>query len=228
MDKKLYGATLEDRLLMLELFAAQRMGTSVAFSSHGLFLDKALALRKVYPHGSELYFVVGFDTIVRLFDPRYYEDRDDALDSLFSMSHFLVGNRGGEDEVSVQNLLNIPRNRKYAGYIETIRISPRAAAISSTEIREKKERNEELGSTAPHVIVRFIDETALFRPPKASEPDGTGIRPDRYQTRCNIMGLLNSAGLPEQEDMHVGRMVNAVMKGEKPMEVVKRFLTGLH
>ena len=44
----------------------------VGIIKHARFIDKATALRKAYPEGGELAFLTGFDTLVRLFDPKYY------------------------------------------------------------------------------------------------------------------------------------------------------------
>lgn len=224
IDKELYGATLEDRLLMLELFAWARRGISVAFSSHGLFIDKVRALRKIYPKKTELLFIVGYDTLVRLFDPRYYERRDEALKSLFAESRFLVGNRGGSGEASVRELLSAPGNKRFKGYVEFIEISDWAARLSSTEVREKVERGEEIRRLAPVEIEGFIRQTGLYA---GAGKIGAGAAGNRYDARCDILRRLFMADLPDEAEFHLGGMVAEVMEGEDALVVVEKFLMGL-
>jgi nicotinamide-nucleotide adenylyltransferase len=227
IDKELYGASLEDRLIMLELFARDDERISVGFSSHGLFVDKARAFRKIFPVGVELYFIVGYDTLVRLFDPVYYGNRDEALDNLFSISRFLVANRGESDEDSLNELLSIPRNRRYRDFLEPIRISEGAAAISSTEVRETIGRKGEFGRLVPPPVEYFIRETGLY----AAEKEGAEARRNspvsRYEVRSDIMKALFSADVPEGEDLQVGKMVEAVLRGEDKGKVIERFLNRL-
>ena len=76
-------ASFGDRLAMMLQFAedihsvARGTGLSilpveVGVIKHARFLDKAIALRKAYPEGGEMVFLTGFDTLIRLFDPKYY------------------------------------------------------------------------------------------------------------------------------------------------------------
>ena len=68
IDKGIFGASLEDRLLVLLLFFDSDDEISIALSSHGLFLDKARALENEYPPATKIVFLVGYDTIVRILD----------------------------------------------------------------------------------------------------------------------------------------------------------------
>ena len=76
-------ASFGDRLAMMLQFAgdihsaARDTGLSilpveVGVIKHARFLDKAIALRKAYPEAGEIVFLTGFDTLIRLFDPKYY------------------------------------------------------------------------------------------------------------------------------------------------------------
>ena len=225
IDKELYGATLEDRLLMLELMAQSRKNTSVAFSSHGLFVEKADALEKVFPRGLELHFIIGYDTLVRLFDARYYINRDESLENLFSKSRFLVGNRGRDDGASVEELLSAPRNERFKKFVEPISISDRAAALSSTEMREKVERGEGIRGLVPPEVENFIRETGLYTSPEKKRSEGVAVpSKNRYHIRRDVMQHLISKGIPEGKDLHAGEMVNEVMKGEDIGPVVTKFL----
>jgi nicotinamide-nucleotide adenylyltransferase len=62
------------RLDMMELFA-QDVGcdkTSIGLTSHAKFIDKFTCLKKRYPSASRIVFLTGFDTFMRIIDPRYY------------------------------------------------------------------------------------------------------------------------------------------------------------
>lgn len=86
-------APFDDRLAMMLLLAADisalsfpstpaRATVDIALTKHARFLDKAAALRSEYPGARELVFLTGFDTLVRIFDPRYYPEAGHRLDGL--------------------------------------------------------------------------------------------------------------------------------------------------
>ena len=93
VDKAVEGFPLEYRLELLARFIETRAAYSIAVCSHGRFVDKAEAIRPHYPSGTRLVFLVGFDTLIRLFDAKYYPDPSNALSRLFSGSEFIVANR---------------------------------------------------------------------------------------------------------------------------------------
>lgn len=122
MDKVVFGASLEDRLLMLRLFARPFASYRIALSSHGLFLDKLRVLRQLYPSSStSFYFIVGYDTLVRVLDPKYYADREAALGELFRGSCFLVANRAelapqhchDLEGIAIESAPSISKDRPY-------------------------------------------------------------------------------------------------------------------
>lgn len=66
--------------------AAHVAAVDVAVTKHARFLDKAKELETHYEGVDEFVFLVGFDTLVRIFDIKYYpEDRHrlDGLDLFF-------------------------------------------------------------------------------------------------------------------------------------------------
>src|SRR4030042_4509916 len=124
MDKELCGALLEDRLLMLLVLFGDDPRISLGISNRGLFLEKVEAVQKVYPQYTKIYFIVGYDTIVRIIDPKYYGDRDKALHSLFSQARFLVANRGGCDERVLLELFAREENRPFAAQVLPLTLPP--------------------------------------------------------------------------------------------------------
>ena len=110
VDKKTEHAPLHERLMMLNLTAQERRWMSIGVGSHGRFIDKSAALKKLYP-ASEIVFIVGYDTFIRVFDDKYYEDRDAELDALFAGASFLCANRKLDGIDSVEALLNRPEKQ---------------------------------------------------------------------------------------------------------------------
>lgn len=164
MDKEIQGATLEDRLWMLRLFARSCPGYRVAFSSHGRFLDKLRAFSRLCPDVQEFCFIVGYDTIVRVLDPKYYDDRERALAELFRGSRFLVANRADDGLAELQTLLVKTENRRFKDRVDFFSLPAPQAHISSTMVREKVAQGGNIRGLVPPAIFRFIRETRLYAP----------------------------------------------------------------
>ena len=97
MDKRIVGAPLEERLKMLRLLFERYSRVSIGLSNRGLFLEKIRPLKKLFLPRTAFVFIVGFDTIIRVLDRKYYKNRKRSLHHLFKACEFLVANRG-EDE----------------------------------------------------------------------------------------------------------------------------------
>lgn len=123
-DKDLSGAPLEDRLLMLLALFGDDPHVSLGISNRGLFVEKIEALRDIYPPDTQIYFIVGYDTMVRIFNPRYYDDREKSLHELFSLARFLVANRGDCDQRDLEELFRREENRPFAPRVLPIRLPP--------------------------------------------------------------------------------------------------------
>ena len=68
---------------MLAMLAKTRSNVGVVLCNRGLYVEQAEALRqRILAPGQELVFVVGFDKIQQIVDPRYYADRDASLNRL--------------------------------------------------------------------------------------------------------------------------------------------------
>src|SRR6185369_4755361 len=86
---------------------------SIGLSSHAFYVDLLEALYRLYPQ-SDLHFVVGFDTFERVLDrndaytAKYhlrFNDRQAALNYLFSHCRFIVAGRRGAGRDEVRALL---------------------------------------------------------------------------------------------------------------------------
>ena len=137
VDKEVVsGAALEDRLLLLDLLgeADPRLGTLVV--NRGLYVDQAKITRAIFPSLGALVFLVGFDKIVQIFDPRYYDDRDAALEQLFGLATFLVAPRGSDDADALAALLTRPDNHRFAGAVEPLDLPPHLREVASSQVRQ--------------------------------------------------------------------------------------------
>jgi nicotinamide-nucleotide adenylyltransferase len=162
-DKEIFEVSLEDRLLMVLLFFENEEQISIGLSSHALFVDKIEALRRIYPPTTNINFIVGYDTMVRILDKKYYRDREAALDSLFAKSRFLIAKRNDKGRRAIFELFEREENKRFKHRIEILEISPSAASISATEVREKVKKGEPIEGLVPEKIVCLIKEMHLYQ-----------------------------------------------------------------
>lgn len=121
---------VEDRLALIDGLG----GNAIAVTSVGLYVDQARAFRALAP-GSALTFVTGYDKLVQILDPRYYDDRDAALDALFELADLLVAPRGGQDSAAVQETIDT-RGRRWKHALHVLPPPPNLdSMLSSSAVR---------------------------------------------------------------------------------------------
>lgn len=136
VDKeRIDGALLEDRLLVLELHVRSRADGVVAVLNRGLYVEQAELFRTEVAGLERLTFVVGFDKIVQIFDPRYYQDRDAALERLFALAEFAVAPRAGAGAAELAALLGWSENRRFARHVRGLEVGAEVADVASSTIR---------------------------------------------------------------------------------------------
>lgn len=163
VDKGVFGLSLADRLLMLKLYAVNREDFSVAACSHGKFIEKIEALNASYPAGTHFSFIVGYDTFIRLFDPKYYTDLHTALEALFSRCRFIVANRQHYDVDAVQKVMEQPDCRRYAGCIDLIELPNFYAEISSTDIRTQIQAGNSVDHLVPAEVQAYLKTIQAYQ-----------------------------------------------------------------
>ena len=62
VGKEVFGASLEDRLVMLLILFGEKSACSLGICNRGLFLEKIAAVHHAYPKDTEIHFIVGHDT----------------------------------------------------------------------------------------------------------------------------------------------------------------------
>lgn len=134
--KSYHGASLEDRLAMLE-----RTGTaSIAVTDQGLFIDIARECRQEYGAGTELIFLCGRDAAERIVEWKYGEPG--AIDRMLEEFSLLVAARHGEYE---------PPER-LAHRVRTLELGGDWNEVSSTEVRARIARGASVDDLVPEAI----------------------------------------------------------------------------
>ncbi len=211
VDKEqISGMGLEDRLLLLSLYAERHPNISIALVNRGLYVEQAQAFRALCGTQTQLFFLTGMDKLIQILDPRYYQDRDAALHELFGLAGLIVANRGAFSHTEFTHLLEQPENQVFRPAIHFFPltdVSPSADSsglsnslapplndLSATTIREalaaRVARASEV-SIAKHVppeTVQFVSEAQVYRSPQSQ----AGEVIDVYGIRIALIELLYS------------------------------------
>jgi nicotinamide-nucleotide adenylyltransferase len=163
VDKEVVtGAGLEDRLLLLDLLVEADPRLGVLLLNRGLYVDQARLVRAAYPTLGELVFLIGFDKIVQIFDLRYYDDRDAALEQLFALATFLVAPRGDDEAPALVALLARPENHRFAGAVRPLDLPPEVREVASSAVRLGLAEGEQPDQTVPPEVTAFVEATGLY------------------------------------------------------------------
>jgi nicotinamide-nucleotide adenylyltransferase len=128
-------ATLVDRLAHLLAYVRAEPDSSVMVVNRGLYVEQVALLRSQLLTSSELVVLVGFDKIVQIFDPHYYQDRRAALDKLLSQARFVVAPRGPATSAELDALMSRPENQPYRGGVGYLPVASRYREDSATVAR---------------------------------------------------------------------------------------------
>jgi len=176
---------LLDRILLLDTVLRRHLpGTGILLFNRGLYVEQAEAVRTSFPQVTRLLFLVGFDKIVQILDPHYYNDRDAALKELFALAELLVAPRGDAGPEALDELLNRPENRPFAQHVSALSFSTAYRDISSTQIRQHPGAHR---SDIPLEVRRFMSETRAYTPPVCLSH---GSEIDYYGERVKILEAL--------------------------------------
>jgi nicotinamide-nucleotide adenylyltransferase len=168
VDKGIFGASLEERLWMILLCFESDPTVSVAFTNRGLFSEKLTLVMKAYPDNTMIRFIVGYDTLIRVLDAKYYKNRDDSLSGLFADSHFLVAPRGRVGINGIKRLLNRRENRPFAKRITLFEIPSSVRQLSSSRIRNDIHEERNIDDRVPPEILSYLRTKGLYRNPERS------------------------------------------------------------
>jgi len=155
--------TLLDRIDLLHtVLHSYLRDTGIILFNRGLYVEQAQALRASFPKLQRIFFLLGFDKIVQIFDPRYYADRNTSLIALFNLAELLVAPRGDDGEQELDTLLHRPENERFAHYVHPLPFDAQYRHVSSTLIRQG---NAASLHDVPTEVQQFIRETHAYEPP---------------------------------------------------------------
>lgn len=160
VDKGLYGAPLGARVGML-LAAREEYGwLGVLAVNAARLVDQGEALRRAFP-AARFDFVVGFDTLVRLFDRKYYGEMERELEPFFAEHRVIATNRSDDRIEAVEAFIERGAGA-FAERIVALEIDEEPAAMSSSAVR----RTLEEGGEAMHLpgsVRAYIQRQGLYR-----------------------------------------------------------------
>ena len=166
VDKeRVEGLCREDRLLLLSLLTADDVRTAAVVVNRGLYSEQAPAFRACFGDDADLWFIVGMDKVLQIFDPRYYEDRDAALDTLFAHVRLIAANREDWGDEALRALLDRPENAPYRDRVQPLTLPPHLRDQSSSAVRRGVEGGEPAGDAVAPAVREFIEATGAYREP---------------------------------------------------------------
>lgn len=157
--KPLVGASIEQRLEMMQHGIIGVPYISVGLCTHGLFLDICTALQQVYPQKPEIFFITGRDTAERILTWPY-DDPAAALARMFACFQLLVFQRKGK--------LKLPENpliKKYTNRIHSLEIRENLDHISSTAVRQCILAGRPIEDLIPTSVAEFIKTHKIYKEP---------------------------------------------------------------
>lgn len=196
-------ATIPDRLAQLAVYARSSPTDAVLLLNRGLYVEQADALRALTGATAELVIVVGFDKVVQILDPHYYQDRAAALRELFGRATLLVAPRLDDDQTALARLLERPENAAYARFIGYMDVARRFRLDSSTAARAALGGALAAPTRARALVPPEASALARLGPYTPAEPAGR----DSYTTRARWLTVLRGldeaslAALPSLADL---------------------------
>jgi len=214
IDKeKIEGLSLEDRMLLMRLTARELGWASVAAVNKGLYFEQARAFRSLLGNKARIFFVVGMDKVIQIFDPRYYQDRDKALKGLFTEVQLIAASRGALGENELKEFLSRKENQVYEDRVYPLTLSERLKDLTSTDLRTRIAKGESVQDQLPEVIEKFVDTTGAYRPVYEDRSHLLdllyGIR-EWAEKECNFKLLVRIAGEETERGERLRAMVHTV------------------
>jgi nicotinamide-nucleotide adenylyltransferase len=153
-------ASLPLRMITLAALLQDRLRDAAALVNRGLYAEQAVAMRRALPRLERLAFIVGFDKIEQIVDPRYYLNRDAALDQLFRQAEMLVAPRAGRTARDLTALFGKPENRAWAERVHPLPLAREWREISSSAVRQWLAEGRPITGIAPPETLALADAGA--------------------------------------------------------------------
>lgn len=160
VDKGIYGAPLAERVGMLVALHEARPDIAVLASNAARIPDQASALREAHPDAA-FDFVVGYDTLIRVFDPRYYSDMERDLAGFFEHHRLITMNRGAATYDEVCRFVATDAVRIFASRIVACQLEDEPSRLSSSLARDDVARGE-VSEFIPLPVREYILRNGLY------------------------------------------------------------------
>ena len=227
VDKeRLEGLCREDRLLLLSLLARDRPWAAVAVVNRGLYSEQAPAFRASFGGSAEVWFIVGMDKVLQIFDPKYYDDRDRALDALFAQVRLVAANRENWGGGELAALLEQPENRPYRDRVRPLALPAHLKDHSSSAVRRGVGGESSWQDALPQVARDFIAATGAFRDRYALRAAAIDVLypvRERAEAEVSLKTLLERAAEPGE----AGGAVRELLRGRTAPEALMARLRSL-
>jgi len=219
VDKEqITGLSLEDRLLLLALYAQRQGQVAVALVNRGLYFEQAQAFRALFGEQTELSFLIGMDKLLQIFDPRYYQDRDAALHELFALASLIVANRGDMDETSFSHLLDRPENHPFHSHVQFFTLPSVVTDLSATAIRRALAAGQNIGTQVPPETTAFVAETHVFSPLLQIGTE----KVDGYATRVALLAALSTVGSWAEQEVDFRHLMSLALAPNETGRTLRR------
>jgi nicotinic acid mononucleotide adenylyltransferase len=147
--------------MLLALAASQPF--AVLATNQARLADQSRALEHSFPR-VEFDFIVGYDTLIRLFDDRYYEDMAAELAPFFERHRLIATNRAHFALAEVERFVrDHPLAASHADRILIRGLDDEPASYSSTASRNHAAAGEALPQV-PAPVANYIREHNLYGP----------------------------------------------------------------
>ena len=176
-------ASTVDRALVARQWALRQHDAGVVLVNRGLYVEQAEVLKTAHPNWT-ITFLLGYDKIVQIVDPRYYADREAALEALFGLASCAVAPRQGHGPDALRALLDRAENRRFAAGVAPLEVAADVDALSSTVVREAARDGQPYEHLVPAETAAFLHEAQPYNLPLVS-PDGAAI--DVYGLRLALI-----------------------------------------
>lgn len=217
VGKQPSGLIPEDRLLAMRAVTNGAFG--VGASSHGLYADQAEAAQRLYPD-ADITFLVGSDKVEQIFDPRWYEDRNGALERLFGSAHLVVAPRADQGEL-LRAVLDAQPNRRFADRVSVLRLHPAVSDLSSTRVRGMLRSGAEPAALVPPSVALLLTAMRAFAPPIVIGDEEV----DAYAMRAKIIEALWRAQGSQTTGLDLHELVTTALSVGPEGRKLRRRLT---
>jgi nicotinamide-nucleotide adenylyltransferase len=157
------------KLLSQKIESTSSASALIALSKHPRFVDKARDISKVFPDMNTMVWLVGYDTLIRILDKKYYQNSlERELGRFWKRNRLVCAIRG--DDVSERAYVERIKKGEVEGvpaawgeYVTVI--EPVGKEHSSTKARKAavESRWEELDKVVPMEIAEYIRMENLYK-----------------------------------------------------------------